>query len=108
MKRFVAFAAFAALLAVVGSKTVGADGGNSTSAKACQKGGWLDLMTASGDSFTSAGDCTSYAAHGGTPVRKGPSPALFKSFCESTLGDTFTIVATPQETDWSCGQVFRS
>ena len=48
-------------------------GGNSASAHACQKGGWANLQGADGTLFKNAGDCTSYAAQGGTLV---PIPRL--------------------------------
>jgi hypothetical protein len=42
-----------------------AGGGNSDAAHACQQGGYLDLTRSDGSHFENAGDCVSYAAHGG-------------------------------------------
>lgn len=43
-----------------------AESGNSGAAHACQKGGYLALIGTGGETFTNAGQCTSFAAHGGT------------------------------------------
>jgi hypothetical protein len=40
--------------------------GNSDAAHACQQGGYQHLFRTDGTSFKNAGDCTSYAAQGGT------------------------------------------
>lgn len=42
------------------------DGGNSSGAKLCQKGGWMQLMRSDGNAFVDEGDCTSHLAMGGT------------------------------------------
>lgn len=42
--------------------------GNSDAAKACQKGGYADLIGADGTQFANEGACVSYAARGGTLV----------------------------------------
>ena len=48
-----------------------AKGSNSASAKACQKGGWENLMRSpSGPGFNSEQECVSYAAQGGTLLPK--------------------------------------
>lgn len=59
---------FAVLLA---APLVGASkGGNSATAHACQKGGWITLATAELPSaaFASQGACVAYGARGGAPV----------------------------------------
>jgi hypothetical protein len=56
----------AALALTVGVATAGAGSGNSDAAKACQKGGWQNLVRQDGTGFKNAGDCISYAAQGGT------------------------------------------
>ena len=40
--------------------------GNSDAAKACQQGGYANLVGADGTQFANAGECVSYAARGGT------------------------------------------
>jgi hypothetical protein len=42
-----------------------ARGGNSASAKLCQKGGWATLQSSTGGTFTSEDECVSYGAKGG-------------------------------------------
>lgn len=63
-----------ALLAVIGSATAAqaAKPGNSLNAKACQKGGWQNLVTSTGASFADEQQCTSYAAGGGVLAPKPP------------------------------------
>jgi len=64
------WAVAAAALAVslsVGVATATAGGGNSANAKACQKGGWMNLLGTNGP-FSSEEACVSYAAQGGTFV----------------------------------------
>jgi hypothetical protein len=51
---------------VVSGAAAKSGGGNSLNAKLCQKNGWEQLVTSTGASFTSEGQCTSYAAGGGT------------------------------------------
>ena len=55
-------------------------GGNSKAAHPCQHGGWKHLVRADGRSFKNAGQCVSYAAHGGTPK------TLAQLVCESVGG----------------------
>jgi hypothetical protein len=43
-----------------------AGGGNSAAAHACQKGGYLSLVGAGGETFNNTGECVSFAAQGGT------------------------------------------
>jgi hypothetical protein len=42
-----------------------APGGNSANAKACQKGGWQNLVRADQTPFANQGECVSYGAQGG-------------------------------------------
>ena len=58
--------ALATLIAV--SAAFATKPGNSPNAKSCQKNGWMSLYTRSGQAFSSAGECGSYAAHGGTLI----------------------------------------
>jgi hypothetical protein len=53
------------LMLGVGASAAFAGGGNSANAKLCQKTGWQSAETASGGTFASSEDCTSYAAEGG-------------------------------------------
>jgi hypothetical protein len=62
--------------------------GNSPNAKACQKGGWENLATSTGESFASEASCTSYAAQGGT-LTSSPYAAT-RDLCES-LNGTFSV-----------------
>lgn len=61
--------AFTAALGVtaLGPAAAAADPGvgNSGAAHACQQGGYLSLVGAGGQTFANAGQCTSFAAHGG-------------------------------------------
>jgi hypothetical protein len=60
----------------VGIATATAGGGNSANAKLCQKNGWQTLATATGDTFQSADECTSYAARGGVLHPLSSAPCL--------------------------------
>jgi hypothetical protein len=64
-----------------------AGGGNSDAAKACQQGGWQNLVRQDGTGFKNTGDCVSYAAQGGVPTAK--STAGSENFSE------FDATATP-------------
>jgi hypothetical protein len=44
--------------------------GNSEAAHACEEGGYLNYIDADGNTFKNEGQCTRYAAQGGTLVRK--------------------------------------
>jgi hypothetical protein len=50
-----------------------AGGGNSDNAKACQQGGWQNLVRQDGSGFNNTGDCVSYAAQGGV-LKAKPAP----------------------------------
>jgi hypothetical protein len=58
-------------------------GGNSDSAKACQNGGWQNLVRQDGTGFKNTGDCVSYAAQGGVLKAK---PAASISVSVPTFG----------------------
>jgi hypothetical protein len=70
-----ALVGFLALTAVSASLADPPGNGNSANAKACQKDGWKSLYMRSGQPFSNAGDCTSYAAHGGQLIVKAALPA---------------------------------
>jgi hypothetical protein len=52
-------------LSSVSTRLAAARGGNSDAAHACQQGGYLELFRTDGTGFDNAGECVSYAAHGG-------------------------------------------
>jgi len=60
-----------------------AGGGNSDNAKACQQGGWQNLVRQDGSGFNNTGDCVSYAAQGGVLKTK---PAPINSVSVPTFG----------------------
>src|SRR5436305_9606597 len=65
MTRLILIAAL--LLAVLAARPAGVThaAGNADAAHACQQTGYLTLFRADGTGFKNAGECTSYAAHGG-------------------------------------------
>jgi len=73
----------------VGVSTATAGGGNSDGAKACQQGGWQNLMREDGTGFKTDGDCVSYAAHGGKLLSCAGSEN-FSEFPELSLPTTFS------------------
>jgi hypothetical protein len=68
----------AGLALTVGMATATAEDGpgNSDAAKACQKGGWQDLVREDGTEFKNTGDCVSYAAQGGMLEPKQPDACV--------------------------------
>ena len=80
------------------------NGGNSASAKTCQKGGWEQYVTSAGAAFASEKECTAYAAKGGTLAPKPePEPyAVTRAACEG-IGGAFTVVDSSDEL-WSYAQ----
>jgi hypothetical protein len=68
----------------VGCSVVLAGGGNSGNAKLCQKNGWKQLQTATGDRFTSEEACVSYASQGGT-LLVAPTVTVVSADCASRL-----------------------
>jgi hypothetical protein len=58
--------AFTWVALVAAPSGLAAKGGNSDNAKLCQKGGWERLVRSDGSSFARGGECTRYAARGGT------------------------------------------
>jgi len=86
----------AALALTIGVATAGAGGGNSDAAKACQKGGWQNVVRQDGTGFKNEGDCVSYAAQGGTLQ---PKPVCAGS------EDFFTDTEFSQPTTFSGGTI---
>jgi hypothetical protein len=56
--------------------------GNSLSAKACQKGGYVNLIGSTGQIFATQDACVSYAAKGGVLSPKLAAPTIDVSVCE--------------------------
>jgi uncharacterized repeat protein (TIGR01451 family) len=59
------FAALVVLALVTGSSALADKPGNSPNAKLCQKNGWMNLYTRSGEAFSSESACAAYGAQGG-------------------------------------------
>jgi hypothetical protein len=59
-------------------------GGNSANAKACQKGGWMNLVRSDQSSFNNQGACVSYGAHGGALLA-----AADRAYCAPSGPPTF-------------------
>jgi len=81
------FAALAFALSI-GVATAAAGGGNSDAAKACQQGGWENLVRQDATAFTNTGDCVSYAAQGGALIPTGSHLITFSEFPVGTLVTT--------------------
>jgi hypothetical protein len=67
---------------VLATPLVGARGGNSADAQACQKGGWASLATSEQPSvpFTNQGACVSYSARGAVAVAINAAPVAHMEF----------------------------
>ena len=89
---------------VLAAGALAADGGNSASAKLCQKGAWQGLMDSSANAFAGQDECVSYGAHGGAiyalatlKVERCPDQP-FDGLCVRTSGSGLaptTLVTTP-------------
>lgn len=80
---------FALLIALaLAAPLVGAKGGNSDSAKACQKGGWAQLAAAESPSFPFASQdaCVAYGAKGGVAVPVLAAPIAHTEFTDPAGG----------------------
>ena len=75
-----------AVSAVVAGPAVAAKGGNSDTAKQCQKGGWKMLVSQTGVPFKNQGDCVNDGAQG-LGVR--PPPLEGQAACEQ-IGGSFS------------------
>lgn len=62
------------LLVITAGVVSAAPGGNSTNAKICKD--WASLYREDGSTFADRGECTSYAAEGGTILTSPPVPPL--------------------------------
>jgi len=85
--------AAAAVLAVslsLGVAIATAGGTNSVNAKACQKGGWINLQGSDGSQFNSEEECVSFGAHEGTIV---PIPPRVSISYTKTFDPAFCYVA---------------
>ena len=99
MKRVLGLALCAALVSVV-FISVATAGGNSPSAKKCQKGGWTTLVRADQTPFASEKECTSYAAKGGT--LSTPSYTASRAVCESLGGTLGPAAGISPGGLWNC------
>jgi hypothetical protein len=75
-----------ALVCLSQAAAASAGGGNSANAHLCQHGGWQTLSRSGGSSFTSVGDCVSYAAQGGTLQGAYPQTAAICVHFGGTFG----------------------
>ena len=101
MKMPLVLVAAVALAVTLGATTAFAGGGNSGNAKACRKGGWMQLYRSNGTAFKNQGACVSYGAHGGQLVGPGT-----QHDCEA-IGGTFgadnkTPFTAFKTVLWSC------
>jgi hypothetical protein len=76
-----------------------ANGGNSDNAKACQNGGWQQLVRADGSEFKNQGACVSYAAQGGTLKPKQTPQQQWTATCLAGTGSP--DFSSPNV--WDCG-----
>jgi hypothetical protein len=81
-------AALALSVGVAAATGGNGNGGNSDAAKACQKGGWQNLVGADLTVFKNEGDCVSHVAKGGTLI----TPSLTETRHECGAGCWMTIV----------------
>lgn len=88
-----AVALIAALVVVLPGGAQAAKPGNSQNAKACQKGGWGNLVRSDGSTFANQGECVSYAAKGGQLQPKPTAPATAQQLC-ADAGGTFQTGGT--------------
>jgi hypothetical protein len=58
----------AIVVGLLGGPVAAAPGGNAANAAKCEEGGYLNYTDANGNVFKNEGQCTSYAARGGTLV----------------------------------------
>jgi hypothetical protein len=89
------------MAAVFAGTAAAASGGNSANAKLCQMGGWQSLYTSNFGTFSNEGQCTSYAAHGGT-LSSAPNQAALD--CQS-LGGTYgnnDLIGVPAPVIFTC------
>ena len=70
--------------------------GNANNAKACQKNGWQNFVTADGSAFLSEEACVSYAAKGGTLYKKPTKAAQTLAF--TSTSPSFTLKGSPTYT----------
>ena len=91
VSKFLVFPLALALLALAMSAPLVAanNGGNSASAKICQKGGWTGWATSDGTTFASQDDCVAYGAQGGS------YDALLFINGEAEPNDAFVYITVP-------------
>ena len=74
---------------------VAAEPGNSLNAKACQQGGWENVVRADQSAFSDQGDCVSYAARGG--VLTAPTTDAWEAACIQAGGAFSIVIHTPPQ-----------
>ena len=79
------------------STALAKEGGNSPYAKLCNGDGWTSVLQSDGTAFKNAGDCVSYAAHGGTLLLDcddAPAGALAATIAELPADATLFVRGT--------------
>lgn len=104
----VAVAALSAVVAgPVAAEPAGPGPGNNPNAEACQKGGYVNLVRSDGTGFQTEGECTSYAARGGTLTPKATPIQQYQSTCENaTPPGTFFAISATNADEWVCVRPF--
>jgi hypothetical protein len=100
MKKLIVGLIVAAAAAAIMVPLALAGGGNSDNAKACQQGGWQNLVRQDSTGFKNTGDCVSYAAQGGILKTKpipvsGPSEVSVPMFNLNVNTCSVTVPYTP-------------
>jgi len=99
----VGLALLATAVVCLSQAAVASAGGNSANAKLCQMTGWQTLVRSNGSSFTNEGACVSYAANGGTLIKKSQFDC--QSFGGTYSTDPATDMVNPGGEGifvWSC------
>jgi hypothetical protein len=87
-----------AVCLVAAGPAAAAKGGNSDSAKLCQKGTWKMLVPDAGGTFVNQGDCVNDGAQGNAPFGTAGKAAC------ADIGGIFQLMTAPLS--WSC--IYRS
>jgi hypothetical protein len=102
MRRLRGLVVIGALAMVVGvvaaGPAVAAKGGNNDTAKQCQHGGWMTLLSQGGRSFMNQGDCVNDGAQG-LGVEPGPPPTPEQACLSLPGSPSFTDEG---EGSWKC------
>jgi hypothetical protein len=94
LKCLVTIGVLAMAVSVVGAgPAFAAKGGNNDTAKACQQGGWMNLVHVAGGALANQGDCVNDGAQGSPPVA-----VAGQSACQQ-IGGSFHQSRPPT---WTC------